>query len=254
MLPVQRVYGQTPFVGAPNSHCRPCVGCTKNCYDFNPRVAYVADMHDPDESFRGYRRFFVAGFPGLVQGFFVVPDVGTIGVAEMLGRVSLWVAGSISLFVFLQTYVKAHANRLPVFFGAAAFALFYWHTAGRFPRALDTLIGGDWRLLTWPLRVATLALVAVWIVRSFRVEDRFLADMATTPVRVDLGRAKAALGGDNVEISFGRRDHRRATRYHPARSRGEGRSSHRSGLPAGGVRRRSGSGARRCRAPLAGAS
>ena len=203
MLPVQRVYGQTPFVGAPNSHCRPCVGCTKNCYDFNPRVAYVADMHDPDESFRGYRRFFVAGFPGLVQGFFVVPDVGTIGVAEMLGRVSLWVAGSISLFVFLQTYVKAHANRLPVFFGAAAFALFYWHTAGRFPRALDTLFGGDWRLLTWPLRVATLALVAIWIVRSFRVEDRFLADMATTPVRVDLGRAKAALGGDNVEISFG---------------------------------------------------
>src|SRR5581483_296616 len=48
LLPVQRVYGQEPYVPIPNSHCQPCVGCTKNCYDFNPRVAYLADMADPD--------------------------------------------------------------------------------------------------------------------------------------------------------------------------------------------------------------
>ena len=48
LLPLQRVYGQTPFVTVPNSHCQPCVACTKNCYDFKPQVAYQADLHDPD--------------------------------------------------------------------------------------------------------------------------------------------------------------------------------------------------------------
>jgi len=39
LLPVQRLYAQTPFVTVPNSHCKPCQGCAKNCYDFNPSVA-----------------------------------------------------------------------------------------------------------------------------------------------------------------------------------------------------------------------
>jgi nitrite reductase (NADH) large subunit len=204
LLPVQRLYGQTPFVGVPNSHCRPCVGCTKNCYDFNPRVAYVADMHDPDESFRGYRRFFVAGFPGLVQGFFVVPDVGAIGVGEMVGRVGIWVAASIAVFVLLDTYAKLPANWLPVMAGAAAFSLFYFHTARRLPAAIHSLVGGDWTWLTWPLRVVTVALALIWVVRSFRVEHDFLAEVdPAQPVRIDLGRARAALDGDTVEVAFG---------------------------------------------------
>ena len=31
-----------------NNHCQPCVGCAKSCYDFNPRVAYLADLNDSD--------------------------------------------------------------------------------------------------------------------------------------------------------------------------------------------------------------
>ena len=53
LLPLQRAYGQTPFVKVPNSHCQPCVGCTKNCYDFRPSVAYQADLHDPDPQWIG---------------------------------------------------------------------------------------------------------------------------------------------------------------------------------------------------------
>ena len=45
LLPVQRIYGQTPFALVGNSHCQPCVGCTTNCYDFNPKAAYLADLH-----------------------------------------------------------------------------------------------------------------------------------------------------------------------------------------------------------------
>ena len=45
LLPVQRIYGQTPFALVGNSHCQPCVGCTTNCYDFNPKAAYLADLN-----------------------------------------------------------------------------------------------------------------------------------------------------------------------------------------------------------------
>ena len=68
LLPVQRIYGQTPFTLVANAHCQPCVGCAKNCYDFNPRAAYLADLNDNDGYWAGYRRFFVGAFPGLVLG------------------------------------------------------------------------------------------------------------------------------------------------------------------------------------------
>ena len=66
LLPLQRVYGQTPFVTVPNSHCTSCVGCAKNCYDFKPRAAWQADMADPDKGWRGPRKLFVAALPGFV--------------------------------------------------------------------------------------------------------------------------------------------------------------------------------------------
>ena len=48
--PSSSAYGQTPFVTVPNSHCQPCLGCTKNCYDFQPQAAYQADLHDADSA------------------------------------------------------------------------------------------------------------------------------------------------------------------------------------------------------------
>ena len=74
LLPVQRIYGQTPFKLVANNHCQPCVGCVKNCYDFNPRAAYLADLHDSDNYWSGYRRFFVGAFPGLILAFFTADE------------------------------------------------------------------------------------------------------------------------------------------------------------------------------------
>ena len=70
LLPVQRIYGQTPLLMVANAHCQPCVGCVKNCYDFNPRAAYLADLNEGDTYWSGYRKYFVGAFPGLIVGFF----------------------------------------------------------------------------------------------------------------------------------------------------------------------------------------
>ena len=70
LLPLQRVYGQTPFLKVANSHCSTCVACTKNCYDFKPQVAYQADLHDPDPNWSAPRKLFASALPGFVLGFF----------------------------------------------------------------------------------------------------------------------------------------------------------------------------------------
>src|SRR5919199_3021852 len=90
LLPIQRIYGQTPLFMVANAHCQPCVGCVKNCYDFNPRAAYLADLNDSDNYWSGYRRFFVGAFPGLILAFFTADE----GVGA-LPQIALFMAVSV---------------------------------------------------------------------------------------------------------------------------------------------------------------
>src|SRR6185369_10719699 len=119
LLPVQRIYGQTPFKLVANNHCEPCVGCVKSCYDFNPRAAYLADLHDSDHYWSGYRRFFVGAFPGLVLGFFATAEGDVTGML-------LYIAASTAVFALASTFVRVSAHTLTSTFGAVAFCLFYW--------------------------------------------------------------------------------------------------------------------------------
>ena len=87
LLPLQRVYGQTPFVTVPNSHCTTCVGCAKNCYDFKPRAAYQADLADSDPGWSGPRKLFVAALPGFVLGFFTLTSQADIPTPQRFSSV-----------------------------------------------------------------------------------------------------------------------------------------------------------------------
>ena len=129
LLPVQRLYGQTPFVTVPNSHCRPCVGCTKNCYDFNPKVAYLADQYDDDRRYVGYRRFFAAVFPGFVAAFYLVPDPPAVTVPRMYFEFAAYMAVSLAAFTTLETFAKVRVNTLTALFAAVAFNVYYWFSA-----------------------------------------------------------------------------------------------------------------------------
>ncbi|MBZ0091578.1 MAG: hypothetical protein K8F27_05080, partial [Sulfuricellaceae bacterium] len=110
LLPVQRLYGQTPSLLVANSHCQPCVGCTKNCYDFNPSVAYLADQYDDDRHYTGYRRFFAASFPGFILAFYLVPNPPEVSIAAMYLQFAFYMAISIATFNVLDTFAKTKAN------------------------------------------------------------------------------------------------------------------------------------------------
>ena len=207
LLPVQRVYGQTPLITSPNSHCEPCVGCTKNCYDFNPKVAYVADMNDSDHRFSAYRKLFVAAFPGVVLGYFLVPDPPKISRVEMYARGGLWVLASIAVFMLLDTFLKALPALLPQLFGGTAITSFYWFGAPKYAVALGAELGGNWSPIVWPVRVLTIGLAFVWLVRGRRAETQFMAEASglRLAARVELQATRglrAATQSDRVEVTF----------------------------------------------------
>lgn len=203
LLPVQRIYGQTPFATVPNSHCQPCVGCTKNCYDFNPRVAYLADLYEEDDHYTGYRKFFVGAFPGLILCYFTLP--AGISAGSDYARFALYVGASAGSFFLAETLLKVTANKITAVYGAVAISLFYWYSAKVLAGTLTGSTGTAW--FVWGLRVVVWVLAAVWLVRTWRKEAVFVEQAtasAAPPVRLGgdaLSAARAQRAG-NPEITF----------------------------------------------------
>lgn len=189
VYPVQRIYNQTPFVTLPNSHCTPCVGCTRNCYDFNPGVAYMADIYDEDSDYSGYRRFFVAAFPGFVLAYFILPDPPAISVGALYLGFAAYMLGSVGLFVLLDTFVKVTTLKLTTLYIALAINLFYWFVI---PGWLAAVGVADPTLACVGLRALLLGLTVAWILRTWAKERPFLQQiMQPQQTRVAAGAARA---------------------------------------------------------------
>ncbi len=178
LLPIQRLYGQAPVQRIANAHCDPCVGCATNCFDFNPGVAYIADMYDADERFVGQRQLFAGAFPGLVLAFFTVGISDDIGVAAMYGRSAVWILGSLAVFRLCDLYLPARENGLPPIFAGTGFGLFYWYSFPRMAAVLESLIGGDWQLLIWPGRVLAILIAANFVRMAFSAETEYISETA----------------------------------------------------------------------------
>jgi NADPH-dependent 2,4-dienoyl-CoA reductase/sulfur reductase-like enzyme/ferredoxin len=198
MLPVQRVYGQTPIKRIANAHCRPCVGCSKNCFDFNPGVAYLADQYDSDKHYVGYRRVFVGILPGFILAFFAIPAGADL--ASVYGTFALGSGLSLAIFHLLDTFLKLPNNRLTVLFGAAAFTAYYWFASETWFKGLS-MLSGHWvvpDMAPWSVRVAVIGLAITWVWRGFQIEDVFVAQTvqraANQPVKLG-EHAAAALKG-----------------------------------------------------------
>ncbi len=184
LLPVQRIYGQTPFVTVPNSHCQPCVGCTKNCYDFNPPVAYLADMYDDDRHFAAYRKLFVGLFPGFILAFYTLPNPPAIPILAMYGYFVLYSLVSVGLFFLAESTVKVTANKLTVLFGAVALNLYYWFNAPVLANLLPTAIPTT--SFVWPFRLLILGLTLFWIYRTWQKETKFV-EQTVIPLTAHVG-------------------------------------------------------------------
>ena len=215
MLPVQRIYGQTPYATLRNSHCEPCVGCTKNCYDFNPSVAYLADQHERDPYYTGYRKFFAGAFPGFILAFYLVPNPPEISVVEMYLRFALYMIVSVGSLYALDSFVKVTLNKMTALYGATALNLYYWFAVPRVYDGIREFTNATWmpepsspdwlvrasglsepfapEWLVWASASLVLLLTLVWVVRTYRKEPLFVKQAQQAagagPVRVGSARA-----------------------------------------------------------------
>jgi nitrite reductase (NADH) large subunit len=177
LLPVQRLYGQTPFIRIANTQCEPCVGCAKNCYDFNPGVAWLADQYDPNPAYRNFRRFFASIFPGLILGYYLVPGVEEIGPLSVLLHMAMFLAGSLSVFTLAELVIGTTTrNALPVLWAALAINLYYWFAAPLVAQVLQRLGVHPDLTLVGAVRTAVAIGSLIWVGRSLQVERLFLGE------------------------------------------------------------------------------
>jgi nitrite reductase (NADH) large subunit len=173
LLPLQRAYGQTPFVTSSNSHCRPCVGCTKNCYDFKPRAAWQADMADPDPTWSAPRMLFAAALPGFIAGYFTLQDRAGTSMPAKYALLVLFVLVSIGLFYAIQAVSRLSRAMMTVGFAAVALNLFYWFGGPIVTDSLAQLTGIHAGWLRWPISGAIAVLTLLWIARTRVSELQF---------------------------------------------------------------------------------
>jgi NADPH-dependent 2,4-dienoyl-CoA reductase/sulfur reductase-like enzyme/ferredoxin len=205
LLPVQRLYGQTPFVNVPNSHCQPCVGCTTNCYDFNPRAAYQADMHEPDPEWSAPRKLFAGAFPGLIAGFFTLPAHPSAVAAY--GHILLFAAIGAGVFFALDAIIPVTSSKLAALGGAVAINLFYWYQGPLMAHTWSTVVGHDVGWLSTIIRVVIPLATVVWLARTVVVERRFTEQAVASAVPVKLTASRTAkltaqTAASGTEVSF----------------------------------------------------
>jgi NADPH-dependent 2,4-dienoyl-CoA reductase/sulfur reductase-like enzyme/ferredoxin len=208
LFPLQRAYGQTPFVTVPNTHCQSCVGCAKNCFDFKPRAAYQADLADPDPAWSAPRKLFAAALPGFVLGFFTLTGHTGTGLLQRYSLLVLFVLVTVGLFFVLETMTPLRAPLLAVGSAAVALNIFYWFAGVTLARsfAVVTTMSAPW--LRWPISAFVLVATIVWIARTRVVELQFAVAAGTRPGPVLLPlpgiRSPAAekAGANEVSVIF----------------------------------------------------
>ncbi len=208
LMPIQRLYGQTPAVVVPNSHCATCVGCTPNCLDFNPRLAVVADVHEADQFRLSQLELFAGTFPGFVVAFFTVPnsivgasaDIG-IGVMRFYVLTIVYMLVSLGGFFLLKAFTPLTPLVLMAAFGALGLNL---HNILRFPTAFH-VAKPAWVLAIEYVVVA--ALTVQFVVRTHRNERTvtrvFGEPSAASAIRPGAGADRLRRGEDEGhEVAF----------------------------------------------------
>ncbi|MCW5634145.1 MAG: FAD-dependent oxidoreductase, partial [Rubrivivax sp.] len=139
--PIQRTYGQAPLVLVRNGYCEPCLGCQKNCYDFNPRAAVFSDVYDDDARYAAQRRLFMGLLPGLLLGYFLAAPLGVQGTAAGFGLLLAAAAGSAGVYGLAVAFAPGNPYRVSLAFGAAAITIFYFFAGPVIVASAAALLG-----------------------------------------------------------------------------------------------------------------
>ena len=192
LAPLQKAYGHAPLLLVRNGYCETCLGCQKNCYDFNPRAAFFSDLEDSEPEWSEQRKFFIAFLPGLIVGFFNTRfDMGS-EIGAYLQSMLFPPLISVGIFYLLHNTLRLNFFRLASLYAMVALSIFYWYglpvVAAGLERVFALSLGPE---LVQALRYAVAAIGLVVITRSLLSERHFRQSKQAT--------AKASLG-KGVEV------------------------------------------------------
>lgn len=206
LAPIQKAYGHAPVVTVKNGYCPTCVGCQKNCYDFNPRAAFLSDLTDSDLWYAGHKKFFVAGLPGFAMGFFTAADPAQTGLAAYYLHLAGWIVTTLGIYMAVRIFIRVSDYRVAAVSAMSALVIFYWFTSMGIVGTIADMM--DMTAPSWSREVFTglVVLVAITVLRNgMAAEHDFLAmnDKTAQPkvgVKVDAVRAGGAGGADDLVV------------------------------------------------------
>lgn len=167
VLPVERLYGHAPLLDLGDTRCQPCVRCTTvGCVDRAPREALVAlggGHREGTQWLRSPAGIFVAGFPGLILAFGLLPDPGPVTPGRAYGQVLGGVALAWVTVLLLTAALRPGVVQAIRMLSVLSAGLFYWFAG---PHMAAALGGGPQAGLV--LRGGFLLLVAWWGTQGWR--------------------------------------------------------------------------------------
>lgn len=202
LAPIQKAYGQAPVVVVKNGYCPSCVGCQKNCYDFNPRAAMHSDMADSDPWYAGHRELFAAGLPGLAIGFYTATPPSNGALLPYFLYMGTWMVATLGLFMAFTRILRISRYKAGLFFSMGAMVIFYW-----FASPIITGFITKYTSLSFPGPTAYVffaaALVAAGRVTQIGLVAERLFRELTAPTDPSVGVQVAALQDAGARASAG---------------------------------------------------
>lgn len=208
VAPAEKLYGQNPYLLVPNNHCSPCLGCTSNCSDFNPRAAHFSDLSDSNPAISRHRRLFASAFPGFVVGYFQL-DLSTLGIGKSLLLWAGYTMASAGLFALVETWLRVSVIKLSAIFAIGALNIFYWYAVGEWLEALGkldfSLPKDEMASIEVACRLLLIPVSVHWVWRTFRNEREFVSARNASAERDLSDRAMSVLrdrSDSECEITF----------------------------------------------------
>ncbi len=181
VLPVEKLYGQHPFVHVGNPHCELCLLCTpKGCLDVAPTKAAMQALGPARNSAAWLTTafgVFAAVFPGFIVGYFTTTDGPLSAAPSVYLNVALWAIGSYLLVFALVWLLRLRAELVLPVLAAVSVGLYYWFAAPAVAATLGIAPAG-----TVLIQSAAFVLVVAWLWRAFNKKRK--APMSTPSARL----------------------------------------------------------------------
>jgi len=205
LAPLQKAYGHAPVLLIRNGYCETCVGCQKNCYDFNPRAAFFSDLDDSEPDWSEQRKFFIAFLPGLIVAFFVTDFSQQAGFSQYLQDMLFPPLVSTGMFYLLHNLLHVNFFRLASIYTMAALSIFYWNGIPVVNAGLEKLFAFSVGVVTIEVLQYLAPAVGLLVIARSLISERQFRQSKQSTSRASLGKGvevlKTALSHTDSEVA-----------------------------------------------------